>query len=269
MISKYSHNSLTWVDLESPKEEELFYILEEYSIPQTIEEEIRSKSKEPRTKSYFGLLFISLNFPHILNSNDKSLDNKIIFIVHGSFIITIHNEPIEALGEFLNNLEMDTTLPEELRINNNGLLFYYLMKSLYVNLKEQLITNKSEIKEFENTIIGGKNKNASKLIYNKNQALIKAGLCLNSHEIVFDNLSKYLIQIFGERFEQYPPLIMDEYSLINQMIEQQEKSFINLYNINNLILTDRNNKKIKILTRLSIISLIITILTFLYVFSNI
>jgi len=269
MISKYSHNSLIWIDLESPKEEEIFYLMEEYSIPTPIEEEIRTKSKESKTKLYSGLVFISLNFPQILNKNNKILDNKIIFIVNNNFVITIHDEPIEALSEFLNNLEMDTTLPEELRINNNGLLFFYLIKSLYVNLKEQLIINKVEIKELENTIIGGKNKNASKLIYNKNQSLIKAGQCLNSHEIVFEVLPKLLIQIFSDKFEYYSSLIVDEYSLVKQMIEQQEKNFINLYNINNLILTDKNNKKIKILTRLSIITLIITIITFLYVFSNI
>jgi len=87
MISKYSHNSLIWIDLESPKEEEIFYIMEEYSIPAPIEEEIRIKSKESKTKLYSGLVFISLDFPQVLNDNNKILDNKIIFIINNNFII--------------------------------------------------------------------------------------------------------------------------------------------------------------------------------------
>jgi Mg2+ and Co2+ transporter CorA len=99
---------------------------------------------------YSDLIFISLDVPLILNENNKEIDSRIIFIITNSFIITIHDEPMEALGEFLNNLEMDTTLPEELRIKNNSLLFFYLIKNLYINIKEKLATNKIQIKEIEN-----------------------------------------------------------------------------------------------------------------------
>lgn len=270
MISKYSHNSLTWIDIESPKEEELFYIMEEYSIPESIEAEILSKKKDPRTKLYSNLIFISLNIPNVLSEDSKEVDSKIIFIIDNNFIITIHDEPMEALEEFLNNLEMDTTLPEELRINNNSLLLFYLIKNLYINIKEQLLINKTQIKELENKLIDKKkNKNTSKLIYNKNQVLIKTEKCINSHENVFDNLPQYLMQMFGEQYNNYTNIIINEYSEIKNIINKQEQDFINLYNINNLMLIDQSNKKLKILTRLSILSLIVIILTFLYVFSNI
>ncbi len=270
MISKYSHNSLAWVDIENPKEEELFYIMEEYSIPESIEAEIISRKKESKTKLYSNLIFISLNIPYILGESNKEIDSRITFIVTNNFIITIHDEPMEALGEFLNNLEMDTTLPEELRINNNSLLFFYLFKSLYINIKEQLATNKIQIKELENTLIDKKkNKNASKLIYDKNQILIKTEKCISSHENVFEDLPQYLMQMFGEQYNSYTNIIINEYSEVKSMLSKQGQDFINLYNINNLMLIDQNNKKLKLLTKLSILSLIAVILTFLYVFSNI
>lgn len=270
MISKYSHNSLVWVDVEFPKEEELFYVMEEYSVPESIEIEIISKKKDSKTRIYSNLIFISLSIPDILCENNKEVDSKIIFIITNRFIITIHDEPIEALGEFLNNLEMDTTLPEELRINNNSLLFFYLIKSLYVDIKDKLITNKIQIKELEDKLIDKKkNKNISKLIYEKNQTLIKTGKCINSHENVFKDLPQYLMQMFGEQYNNYTNIIINEYSEIKNMLNKQEQDFINLYNINNLMLIDQNNKKLKLLTRLSILSLVAVILTFLYVFSNI
>lgn len=269
MISKYSHNSLIWIDIESPKEEELLYLIEEYSIPSSIEEEIRKKTLKSKTKMSSDFIFLSLNFPQILHSENKIEDNKIIFIIHEEFIVTIHEEKIEALNEFLNNLEMDTTLPEELKITNNGLLFFYLIKNLYINLKDQLIVNNNEIKDLEGKIIGIKNKNISKSIYNKNYILIKIDQCLNSHGRVFEYLEESLIATFGEKFEYYISLIKNEYSEIKDMVSDQGKNFTNLYNISNLMLIDQNSKKLKIITRLSILSLIIVILTFLYVFSNI
>jgi len=269
MISKYSHKSLIWIDLESPKEEEILYILEEYSIPSSLEEEIRKKASKSKTKISSDYIFLSLNFPKILHSDNKVEDNKIIFIIHEDFVMTIHDDQIDALGEFLNNLEMDTTLPEDLKITDNGLLFFYLMKSLYINLKEQLVINNTEIKELEAKIIGIKKKNISKSIYNKNYILIKIDQCLNSHGRILEYLKESLVQIFGEKFEYYTSLIKNEYSETKDMVSEQGKNFVNLYNISNLMLIDQNSKKLKIITRLSILSLIIIILTFLYVFSNI
>lgn len=269
MISKYSHNSLSWIDLESPKEEELLYLIEEYSIPKGIEEEIRKKTSKSKIKMSSDFIFLSLNFPQILHYDNNVEDNKIIFIIHEEFIMTIHNEKIEALNEFLNNLEMDTTLPEELKITNNGLLFFYLIKSLYINLKEQLIVNNTEIKELEAKIIGIKKKNISESIYNKNYILIKIDQCLNSHGRILEYLKESLIAIYGEKFEYYTSLIKNEYSETKDMVSEQGKNFVNLYNISNLILINQNSKKLKILTRLSIVSLLIVTLTFLYVFSNI
>lgn len=269
MISKYSHNSLKWIDLESPQEEEIFYIIEEYSLPSLIREEIQIREKESRIKTNSGFIFLSLDFPQIINKDDRIINNKISFIISNNFIITIHDKPIRALSEFLNNLEMDTTIPEDLRIHNNGLLFFYLVKSLYVDLKEQLIINKEQMNDLENKVIGNKYKNISRFIYYKNQIIIKTYTYLNSHEKIFETLPQSLIQIFGEKIEYYASLIINEYSEIKIMVQQQEKNFINLYNINNLILIDKNNKKIKNLTILLILSLIITIINFLYVFSNI
>jgi len=270
MISKYNHNSLTWVDLEYPKPEEIAYIIDEYSIPSPLEEEITSiTTLRAKIKASAGFVFVSFIFPNISHSDNKVFDNKISFIIDEDIVITIHDKPVQALTEFLNNLEMDVAVLDELHINNNSLLVFYLMKSLYVSLKDQLIINNKEIKELENEIIGTKSKNISKLIYNKNCVLIKIDKCLNSNERILKHLSSYLTQVFGDNFEYYISLIINEHSETKDMIGEQAKSFGNLYNISNLMLIDHNNRKLKILTRLLIVVLLIIILMFLYVFSNI
>lgn len=269
MISKYSHNGLLWIDLESPTEEELVYLLEEYQIPIPIEEEIRSKTQKTKIKSTSGTIFASFYFPKIIHNDNKITDNKIMFIVGEDIVLTIHDNKIDAISEFLNNLEMDSAILDKLKITNNGLLSFYLMKSLYVNLKEQLTINGLAVKELENKIINPKNKNISKLIYNKNYLLIKIDKNLNSNERILKVFFENLVNIFGEHFDYYNSVIQNEHSESKDMISEQSKNFTNLYNITNLMLIDKNSKKIKILIRLTTLSLIVTVLTFLYVFSNI
>ena len=50
MISKYNNKGVTWIDLEDPSEEEFHYIIDLYSIPRVIEEEMRTRNKDVKTK---------------------------------------------------------------------------------------------------------------------------------------------------------------------------------------------------------------------------
>jgi len=269
MISKYSHKELTWIDLESPKEEEIIYIGEQYSIPLSIEEEMRIKNKDSKIKLNSGFISVAFDFPHILHKENKVFADKIIFIINDDFICTIHNRPLEAINEFLKNLEIDATIEEKLNIKDNGSLFFYLMKSLYVNSKEQLLENEEEIKKLENKVIRVKTRKVSELIYQKNQVLIQTEECISSHSGTLSALPQLLIQVFGDRFEKYNLAIAGEYSETVNSVKKQEKNLTNLYNIYNLILVNKNNKRLKLLTILLVASLVISITTYLYVFYNI
>ncbi len=269
MISKYSHKELTWVDLETPSEEEILYVIEQYSIPLSIEEEMRIKNEESKTKLNSGYIFSSLYFPQILSKENIVQKNKIDFIINNNFVLTIHDKPVEAFSEFIKNLEIDTTLPEQLQIKHTDLLSFYLIKSLYLNLKEQLSQNENYIKEIENKINKSKTKNTPWLIFKKNQILIKMEEIIGSHDKVLDTMSKYLIQIFGDKFENYSSIITEEFIKVKLIIASQNKSLINLYNLNNLILIKQNNRKIKLLIALVVTSLVVIISIYLYVFNHI
>jgi len=176
---------------------------------------------------------------------------------------------MEALSEFLKNLEVDSSLDEKLNILDNGSLFYYLVKSLYVSLSDQIIENGICNKDIENQIIEGKNRKLSEPLYLKNQMLINLKESISSHEKTFKNLPVFLIQLFGDRFKYYLNIMKDNLFDVTSLVIRQEKNINSLHNTYNLILTDRNNQKIKNLTTLIIISLVLSVLTFLYVFFNI
>ncbi len=269
MISKYSHKELTWIDLEASSEEEILYVIEQYSIPLSIDDEIRAKNEESKTKLNNGYIFTSLYFPQILIKENKVLNNKLIFIINNNFILTIHENPIEAISEFLKNLEIDTTLPEQLQIKHTDLLSYYLIKNLYLNLKEKLLLNNIEISKIEDNIINKNNNDLSVLIFKNNQTLINIEQTLGSHKKILELMSKYLVQIFGEKFESYSSVITEEFYEINLIINAQVKNLNNLSIINNSNLINKYAKKFKLSILISVITLILVISTFIYVISNI
>ena len=115
MISKYKHKGLNWVDLESPTEEEITYILEEYAIPVFIKDEISLKSKEDIIKLDNSYIFAHLNLPDYSQGGNNS--NRLIIVTNDNFIVLIHDEPIDALRELSKEMELDTLTEEKFGSN--------------------------------------------------------------------------------------------------------------------------------------------------------
>ena len=156
MISKYSHKELVWTDLESPKDTEVVYILEEYDIPSTIKDVMSVTRNDDVIKLYNDFIFASFNFPQI--DTGKNIENKLVFIACDKYIVTIHNEPIPSLSAFLKEIELGTIENTQMTISDNKLLFAHLLKSLYVNSHKQIIEHDKKIRFLKNQIIRNNRK---------------------------------------------------------------------------------------------------------------
>ena len=151
MISKYSHKGLTWVDLESPSEEELSHTVDLHSIPSYIHEKINRNDKENKIEEKDDFLFATLNVPRI--TDEVNIDNAITFIMNDNFVLTIHEHPIQAFDTFGKEMELDILVAEESKIKNNHLLFAHLLKNLYLHSEKQLVESNNKINLFKKQII--------------------------------------------------------------------------------------------------------------------
>jgi len=152
MISKYSHKELNWIDLESPTEEEIEYIVELYPVPLDIKNRLYDKTKEDR---------FELNYDFIY----ASIENKITFIVCDRFVLSIHQEHMPAFTTFSKELEIDMVSIE--KINSNKILFAHLLKNLFKNREVELSSKNKQIEKFKNQIL-----EKNKKINNRNTYII-------------------------------------------------------------------------------------------------
>lgn len=163
MISKYKHKGLNWVDLESPTEEEIAYILEEYTIPIFIKDEISSYPKNDIVRLDYGFTFAHLNLSRVPHAEKNN--NRLIFIANDNFIVLIHDEPIDNLRELSKDMELDTLTEEKFGSNNNKLLFAHLLKNIYTNSQKQIFERDARIKHLQDKITKNNKKSKSIIIY--------------------------------------------------------------------------------------------------------
>jgi Mg2+ and Co2+ transporter CorA len=123
MISKYSHKTLNWIDLEAPKTEEIEHVTELYSISGAIKNKLIFRQNDD---------MLEMEYDHIY----ASIGNTITILATDNYVVTLHEDKIPGLDKFKRELELDIVTGE--KINSNRLLFAYLLKNIFSGQNNQL-----------------------------------------------------------------------------------------------------------------------------------
>ena len=154
MISKYKNKGIVWIDLTSPQEEEVVYILDEYKIPEDIKQKIHSPSKDHNTFIENDTLYCIIKFSQREPTESSS---KMVFIKNQNFVITIHDQPLSSIEQFSSELELDTVIESESKINNQELLFANLVRKMLTEMHDKIL-----LKDINNSSLKRKNLSLEK-----------------------------------------------------------------------------------------------------------
>lgn len=138
MISKYKYKGLLWVDLESPRREEIQSILEEFNLPENLEDKMYKASSDSSTDINSGFTYSVLYLPKIVKEINKVVDQEVDFIIGKNFLITVHYEFIDVLDSFAKKFEAEELLEENIKLDNSATLFYYMIQIFNDQTKKEL-----------------------------------------------------------------------------------------------------------------------------------
>ena len=131
MISKYSHKTLNWIDLEASKIEEIEHIADLYSMQETIKNKLISRQNQD---------MLEIEYDHTY----ASIGNTITILATDNFVVTLHEDKIPGFDKFKKELELDIVTGE--KINSNRLLFAYLLKNIFIG-------QENHIKDYESKLL--------------------------------------------------------------------------------------------------------------------
>jgi len=268
MISKYNYKGLTWVDLESPTEEELSHIMENYSVPMLVAEEIRTASLQSKVDLYPSFIYLILHFPQLSYKGDKCIEKEIDFIIGNDFIITTHYEPINVLNEFSKKFETDVILEKNLDIDHARFLFFHMIKSLYAHSRDQLHSINLTLKDTENKIFEGKEGQMVSTISNVNRMLLDFRQALRFHKEVLDSFDKSSQKLFGEKFGFYVASIINEYNKTQSILDSHKEILDDLRNTNDSLLANKTKETMKVLTVITFLISPITVISNIFVINS-
>ncbi len=245
MIKRTLYNGITWVDLESPSAEEVAKLAKEFNLHPLVTSELLSPSLRPKIDLHKNYLYIILHF-----IDDKEVD----FILGKDFIITTRYEEVAPLIKFSKALSIGDQMYEDKF--DSGVLFYYLTKSLYCELEDELTRLRAHMKQIEKSVYSGDEHNMVMALAASGRTILDVHQSLDPHKEVLSSYQQHSEEFFGKDHERYASTLLANFYKVHQRIKRISALHTELRATNDSLLSAKQNSIMQVFTIVAFVTLV-------------
>jgi len=254
MISRYTHKGLTWIDLESPSNEEARSLIEEFNVDPLVAEELLSPTLRPKVDVFPNHIYLILHFPALKHTHQTNSDQEVDFIIGRNYIITVRYDTIDPLHKFSKVFEVNSILDRSDIGEHAGYVFFYMIKKLYRAVAYELDYMNDTLRTIEDHIFEGEEKEMVRDISNVSKSLLTFKQTLRSHSDILSSFEQAGELFFDQSFAYYLKAITGEYFKVNNEISSLIDTVVELRETNNSLLSTKQNEVMKVLTIMAFIT---------------
>ncbi len=253
MISRHTHNDLTWIDLQSPSPQEIADIAVEFDLDHATAEELLLPSLKPRVDFGAQWIYLILHFP-ALRHGRKTMEQEVDFVVGQKFIITTHYDAVDPLHKFSKVFEAQSMLDREHLGDHAGFLLYYMLKNLYKSIDHEGEYIRRELSQIEEHIFTGHEVEMVQAISRSARDLLNLRQTIEPHREVLHDLETNGSKFFGSEFVPHLKGMSNEYYRVHNHIMRNTESLHELRETNNSLLTTKQNETMRVLTIMALVT---------------
>lgn len=199
MISRYEQQDVVWVDLENPTVDEVIAVANEFELGSLLLDELLTPTAKPRVDVYPGFVYAILHFPAMRYTHGAEPDHEIDIIMGKHFIITTHYAAGSATYDLGKAFEASSLIGEKKGPTLSvGLIFLELAQRLYQAADNELDSLEDTIRDIEENIFEGKEKEMVSAISIASRELFTHKRLLGTHHDILDSLEKAVASLFGD-----------------------------------------------------------------------
>ncbi len=254
MHSRFEHNGLVWIDLESPTREEVQDVVDQFSVDLLIGEELLLPSTKPRAEFYSSYAYVVLHFPALRHSH-KTREQEMDFVIGRNFLVTTHYDTIDPLHKFSKIFEVNSVLDKSNLGDHAGFLFFYMLKKLYKAVEHEIEYVRHDLAFVEEHIFSGHEVQMVEAMSRSARDLLNLRQTIEPHRDVLRILEEGGAQFFGTDFTPYLRALSNEYYRVHNHVTRHVDFLHELRETNNSLLTTKQNETIKTLTVMAFVTL--------------
>lgn len=263
MSSRHTYKNLTWVDLESPRPEEVRAVMSEFDLHPLVAEELLTPSLRPKAEHYGNCLYVILHFPLTAGGKDVGV-REIDFVIGKHFIITTRYESLDPIHAFTRAFEASAVLGHHDLGEHAGYIFYYMVRNLYRAEEEEMEAIGKRLRTAEERIFGGHEKEMVSELSQVSRTVLVFKDALQSHREVLASLADLGRRFFGDSFAHHLRRIEGEYFRASASLAREREFLTELRETNNSLLTIKQNEVMKILTIMAFVTFPLSLISSIF-----
>ncbi len=251
MITRYKHDDITWVDVESPTKEDILLLTKEFNLHPLAASELPLPTLRPKVDMYGDALYLILHFPAFRHSHGPDSRQEVDFIIGKKYLITVRYDGIDTIHKFSKEFEVNSLLDKHEIGNHAGYLFFSMIKKLYRSLEHELDSIEVRLKLAESKIFKGEEGKMVEVLSYLNRDLLDFKQAIRPHMEVLKTFETISVKFFGDEFSFYIRSIFGEYHKVANMLEAHKEMLKDLRDTNDSLLTTKTSIIMKRLTFVS------------------
>lgn len=251
MITTHEHRGVSWIDLDSPNDEEIAGLVRRYSLHPLVGEELKSSPSLAKIDFYKDYIMVILTVPiRVRDGKGYTIaDREVDFVIGKDFLITGRSEQIDELDYFSRIFDANAILNKGEEIRHAGHLFYYIVMRLYGGMVNDLENITDTLQAAESSIFKGNERAMVEVLSRVSRELIDFTQIARIHRDIWDDMIEFAPKsLFGDEYAASIKEIRDEFNRINELVSNARELLSDLRSTNDSLLNTRQNEIIKTLT---------------------
>jgi len=251
---------LRWINIERPRPIDRAWLEEHFDFHPLDYEDVFSRNQRPKVDEYDDYLFIVLHFPRydkkVARLNAAELD----LFVGPDYLITIQNEPLQAVQYLFDRVRSNEELREDLFSKGPGFLLYRIVDDSVDASFPMLRKMGNKLERIEEEIFEGKGAEVVRDISNVKQEIINFRKIVRPQRAALRDLERTKRYI-PEDLEVYFDDINDANERVWDLLENFKEVVDGLESTNESVISHGLNDVLRVLTAFSVILLPLTLIS--------
>ena len=256
---------LTWVNIKNARKKEIEYLRKNYdfNLAHLQASSVKALSQRASIEKMDGYIFMILHFPVL--ENDHIVVSEIEFFIGDGFLITLHNNNINALNEFFRFCKKDGESSLSFLFESSSVLLYEILEKLMSGTHNLLDEVSLNIYELEELIFSQKSKTAASQILYLRRNIIHMRKIMQNHKNIIKKLTDIEMGLIPEEsVKKYYSQLLEHSKRIWENLENQKDMIEVLNSTNESFLNYRISDIMKTLTIFSVIVFPLTLLAAIF-----
>ena len=254
---------LRWINIERPRQIDRAWLEEHFDFHPLDYEDVFSRNQRPKVDEYDDYLFVVLHFPAYDKLVGRLNAAELDVFVGPDFIITLPNEPIDAVEYLFERCRTREEIREQYFSKGAGYLLYKIVDDCVDASFPMLRKMGNKLERLEEDIFEGRSAEIVRDLSNVKQEIINFRKIVRPQRVALRDLERTRRYV-SEDLEVYFDDIIDASERIWDMLENFKEVVEALEDTNESVLAHRLNDVLRILTAFSVIMLPLTLIASIF-----